>query len=266
MSARVTRLLEHADRLDRDVHRVLVRHALTALRIALGAVFLGFGFLKFFPGVSPAEPLVIATMDKLTLGLMPHGVALLFVACLECSIGLCLVAGRLMYVGVGLLVFAFVGILSPLVLLPGMLFTGPHHAPNLAGQYVLKDFVLVAATMVLAATLRGGRLESPPDESPSDDRIERAIVSAFYDARIAIAQPEVRRAADAIAQLDSPGTWLALRHAGLSPEESRTAIWDAMESLLLDVRVRQAPPARADEPRVSPPPSSRARRPVVHAE
>lgn len=35
------------------LHHTLVRHSLTALRLAIGAVFLGFGVLKFFPGVSP---------------------------------------------------------------------------------------------------------------------------------------------------------------------------------------------------------------------
>lgn len=45
------------------------------------------------------------------------------------------------------------------MLLPGRLFSGPHGAPTLEGRYVLKDFILVAAGMVIAAvTFRGGRL------------------------------------------------------------------------------------------------------------
>jgi len=51
-----------------------------------------------------------------------------------------------------------VGILSPVVLLAARLFDGPHHTPTLEGQYVLKDIILVTATLVIAATLRGGRL------------------------------------------------------------------------------------------------------------
>ncbi len=52
-----------------------------------------------------------------------------------------------------------VGILSPLLIEPGRLFSGPHGAPTLEGQYVLKDLILVAAGMVIAAgTFRGGRL------------------------------------------------------------------------------------------------------------
>jgi len=39
------------------------------------------------------------------------------------------------------------------------LFAGPHGAPTLEGQYVLKDIILVTAGMVIAAaTFRGGRI------------------------------------------------------------------------------------------------------------
>ena len=62
-----------------------------------------------------------------------------------------------------------VGILSPLVLLPERLFAGPYGAPTLEGQYVLKDVILVAAGMVIAAvTFRGGRLvrgDLPPSSA-----------------------------------------------------------------------------------------------------
>jgi uncharacterized membrane protein YkgB len=46
-----------------------------------------------------------------------------------------------------------VGILSPVVLLPLRLFSGPDHAPTLEGQYVLKDLILFAASLVIATTL-----------------------------------------------------------------------------------------------------------------
>ena len=77
-----------------------------------------------------------------------------------------------MRVAVWLLVVQFIGILAPLVLLTGRLFSGPHHAPTLEGQYVLKDIILVAAGMAIAAgTFRGGRLirDEPagPDTPPA---------------------------------------------------------------------------------------------------
>lgn len=141
------------------MHHQLVAHSISALRIAVGAVFLGFGILKYFPGVSPAENLATTTTHLLTFGLVPDGVSIVAIATLECFIGLALISGRLMRLAIWLLAIQFVGILSPIVLLPGRLFAGPENAPTLEGQYVLKDVILVAAGMVIAAaTFRGGRL------------------------------------------------------------------------------------------------------------
>ena len=166
------RAVDRLDRLDAAAHRWLVAHSITLLRLSLGAVFLGFGILKLFPGVSPAEDLVKTTTHILTFGLVPGSLALAGVGVLECVIGACLLSGRALRLAVYLLGVQFVGILSPIVLLTSRMFDGPHHAPTLEGQYVLKDVILVAATLVLAATLRGGKLESPEadGESPISPR------------------------------------------------------------------------------------------------
>lgn len=144
---------------ENHLHHQFVQHSITALRIAIGAVFLGFGVLKYFPGVSPAQNLTEATTHILFLGLVPGDVAIVMIATLECTIGILLLANRGMRVAVWLLATEFVGILSPLVLLSGRLFAGPHGAPTLEGQYCLKDIILVAAALVIAAgTFRGGRM------------------------------------------------------------------------------------------------------------
>jgi len=141
------------------VHAVLVRYSIVALRISIGVVFFAFGVLKYFPGVSPAQNLAETTTHILFLGLIPGGVALVLTATLECAIGLLLISGRGLRVALYLLVLELLGILSPIVLLPGRLFAGPHGAPTLEGQYVLKDIILVAAAMVIAAgSFRGGHL------------------------------------------------------------------------------------------------------------
>lgn len=145
-------------------HRWLIAHSIPILRVSLGVVFLAFGVLKFFPGMSPAHNLVERTTDILMLGVIPGGVALVLVATTECIIGLCLISGRAMRGAVYLLAIQLVGILSPLLLLTGRLFDGPHGAPTLEGQYVLKDLILVGAALVMAATLGGARLTSESDK------------------------------------------------------------------------------------------------------
>lgn len=155
----MSRLYARLLHLENVLHYHFVAHSVAVLRIAVGLVFFGFGVLKYFPGVSPAQNLAQATTHVLFFGLVPGRVSLVFVATLECVIGLSLIAGRPMRVAIWLLGIEFVGILSPLVLLPGRLFSGPYHAPTLEGQYVLKDIILVGAAMVIAAaTFRGGRL------------------------------------------------------------------------------------------------------------
>lgn len=145
--------------LENKLHHQFIAHSIAVLRVAVGAVFLGFGLLKYFPGVSPAQNLAEATSHLLFFGLVPGRAALIAIATLECAIGVFLIVGKPMRVAIWLLAAEFVGILSPVVLLSGRLFAGPHHAPTLEGQYVLKDVILVGAAMVIAAaSFRGGRL------------------------------------------------------------------------------------------------------------
>ncbi len=173
-----------SQRVDERVHRWLRANSIMVLRVSLGVVFLAFGVLKYFPGVSPAEELSKTTMEALTFDLVPGHVAIVFVATLECAIGLLLIAGRLLRVTVYLLTAELVGILAPLALFPGRLFAGPHNAPTLEGQYVLKDIVLVAAGFVVASTVPGLLPGADAEESAEDaeaepsDWTERSAVPA----------------------------------------------------------------------------------------
>ena len=154
--------------LDAAIHRFLLAHSIQMLRIIVGLIFLGFGVLKFFPGVSPVEELTIKTTDALSFDLVPGGIAIVLIASLECIVGLLLISGRGLRIAVYLLAGQLIGILAPLVLFTGRLFDGPHHAPTLEGQYVLKDLILVAAGFVVASTLPG--LIPGADARPSTQR------------------------------------------------------------------------------------------------
>jgi uncharacterized membrane protein YkgB len=150
-------------RLERRTAIAMSRIGPTALRLAMGAVFLGFGLLKVVPGVSPAEGLAVETFGLLTFGLVSDDLARLAVAALEVTVGVLLLTGWFPRIAIGLLAMTLVGVLSPIVLLPAQLFAGPFGAPTLEGQYVLKDVVLVAAAVVLAghAFRHGGASREP---------------------------------------------------------------------------------------------------------
>ncbi|WP_082590406.1 DoxX family protein [Agromyces sp. Soil535] len=133
---------------------LLERWSIPALRVALGAVFVAFGVVKFFPGVSPLESLVEATWGVLTFGIVGGQLALVLTAIIETVAGLALISGVFARFGLVMLAIAFVGILSPIVFFPGELFTAA--GPTLLGQYVLKNVVLIAAALVVASrALRG---------------------------------------------------------------------------------------------------------------
>lgn len=135
-----------------------MRYSIAALRVSLGLIFLGFGVLKLFPGVSPAESLIEATGAAITADVMPGAAFVAATGAVEIVIGLTFVSGRFMRAATWLLMAQLVGVLSPLAVVAPRLFSGPYHAPTLEGQYVLKDLILVAAGLVVAATVRGGRL------------------------------------------------------------------------------------------------------------
>jgi uncharacterized membrane protein YphA (DoxX/SURF4 family) len=157
-----TRTPNWFDRLDRRITHWMAEHGLTLLRLALGVVFFWFGVLKFFPGASPAEELAGRTIETLTFGLIPEDAALKILAVWEVAIGIGLFAGRWMRAVLLLLFVQMLGTITPLFLFPSETFTVFPIAPTLEGQYIIKNVVIVAAAIVLGATVRGGELSPEP--------------------------------------------------------------------------------------------------------
>lgn len=156
------RLFARFDQLDTRLNRWLVTYSIVLLRLSMGLVFLGFGVLKFFPSISPIEDLATRTTVALTFGQVTGHHAMDLIAGLECLIGACFLTGRFLRVGVWLMAVQMLGAMSPLLLFPGELFHGPFHAPTLAAQYIIKDIILVAAGMVIAATWTGAKIVATP--------------------------------------------------------------------------------------------------------
>jgi uncharacterized membrane protein YkgB len=153
------------DRLDQTLTSWMARNGIRLLRLSLGLVFLWFGVLKFFPGLSPAQTLAAETISVLTFGLLRPGPAVFLLAVWECLIGIGLIAGLFLRATLLLLWLQMLGTLTPLFLFPEQCFTVVPIAPTLEGQYIIKNLVLVTAGLVLGATVRGGRFTPrPPGE------------------------------------------------------------------------------------------------------
>ena len=194
--------------IDAAVHRLLVARSLLLLRWAVGVIFLYFGALKLVPGYSPAESLVMETIKTLTFDLVPGRAGVAFTGAIECALGVLLLTGWFRRLTIYVLGLELVGILAPLVLLPTRLFDSPA-APTIEGQYVLKDIILVAAGMVLATTIRGGRLVTGPHTAQPTSRHGGAdAVSADEKLRIVLESIRAEHTCDE-----------AARAHGITPQE-----------------------------------------------
>ena len=151
------------DRIDRRITGFMAQYGITLLRVSLGIVFLWFGLLKFFPGLSPAQDLATNTIEQLTFGIVEPSVSIYILATWETLIGLGLITGLFLRAALFLLFLQMLGTLAPLVLFPDQTFVQFPYAPTLEGQYIMKNMVLISAALVVGSTVRGGRIVAEPD-------------------------------------------------------------------------------------------------------
>ena len=122
---------------------------LPMLRISIGIIYLWFGSLKFFPGVSPAEDLAKETIRLLTFGLIPAKLSLLLLSLWETIAGALMVIGLYQKWVIRVLLIHMFCTFMPLFLLPGLSFTSVPFVLTLVGQYIIKNIVIVSALLVL---------------------------------------------------------------------------------------------------------------------
>lgn len=152
------------------------RWGVPALRLALAVIFVWFGLLKPL-GLSPAEPLVLETVQNLPV-FGPHA-WLKLIGWWEVAIGLTFLHRATIRIAIALLGLQMVGTFLPLVTLPGVTFQ-PDHVPyglTMEGQYIVKNLLIIAAALVIGGTVRGrqgiarvpakgGRGSSTPPSAP----------------------------------------------------------------------------------------------------
>lgn len=123
---------------------------LNLLAISIGIVYLWFGTLKFFPNLSPAESLAKNTIHELSFGLFSDSFSILLLAALEVGIGLFLILNIYRKIVIGAALFHMVFTFAPLVLFPSESFKELPFVPTLLGQYIGKNFIIVAALITLS--------------------------------------------------------------------------------------------------------------------
>ncbi|WP_350284843.1 doxx family protein [uncultured Croceitalea sp.] len=121
----------------------------TILCVTIGVVYVWFGALKFFPGLSPAEELAKNTIDQLTFGVITDKLSVVLLAILEVGIGLSLIFDlyrkQVVLIALGHMVCTFL----PLLFFPAQSFEFAPVVPTLLGQYIGKNIIIMGALIIL---------------------------------------------------------------------------------------------------------------------
>lgn len=117
-------------------------------RVALFVVFFWFGILKVF-NLSPASPLAEALTAN-TVGLQYFDVLFKGLSIVECLIGVLFLIPKATRIVIPLLLLHMAVVCAPLVLVPKEVWTG-FFVPTLEGQYIIKNLVIVAVAIGIAA-------------------------------------------------------------------------------------------------------------------
>lgn len=124
-------------------------HISDLFRISIGICYVWFGALKFFPHLSPAEDLAGQTITLLTGGLVQPPVSLSLLASWEVIVGLLFLANRFQRFALWAMVVHMLCTLTPAFLLPNAFFTHFPYGLTLVGQYIVKNFLFLAAAIYL---------------------------------------------------------------------------------------------------------------------
>jgi uncharacterized membrane protein YphA (DoxX/SURF4 family) len=119
------------------------------LAISIGIVFFLFGFLKFFPNLSPAEQIGITTVQKITFGLFSAKMAIYSLATMEVCIGLCLITNTFVKQAIFVAFFHLIMTFTPILLFPTEAFRGSLAQPSLLTQYIFKNIIIIGALLVI---------------------------------------------------------------------------------------------------------------------
>ncbi len=126
------------------------RVSIPLARFGLFVVFFWFGFLKVI-GQSPASGLVQRLFEQ-TVPYMSFHTFLIGFGVFECVIGIMFLIKGLERLVIPLLFIHMITTFGPMVFLPQETWNG-FMVPTLEGQYIIKNVVLIAAGIIIAARL-----------------------------------------------------------------------------------------------------------------
>ncbi|MCV9385537.1 doxx family protein [Reichenbachiella ulvae] len=140
---------ELSQRMDFGLHSISERFGLLFMQWAIGLIYIWFGMLKFFPGLSPAEILAANTLDTLAMGLVSKDLLLRGLAIFEVLLGVLLITRIKSKLIIAALLMHMFGTFMPILIFPNEVFSAPPFGFTIVGQYIMKNFVIIGAALVL---------------------------------------------------------------------------------------------------------------------
>lgn len=138
------------DKIDYSIIHFFRRAFLPSARIGLFVVFFWFGILKVI-GLSPASGVVQRLFEN-TIPFMNFTTFLVLFGLFECLIGILFLVKGAERIVIPLLFIHMIATFGPLIYLPSETWQ-KFMVPTLEGQYIIKNVVLIAAAIGIAAHL-----------------------------------------------------------------------------------------------------------------
>jgi uncharacterized membrane protein YkgB len=145
------KITKKAEAIDVRLIAFFQRTFIPVARFSIFLIFFWFGLIKLL-SISPASPLAEALTAK-TVGMEHFDVLFVLLAAVECVIGILFLIPKATRVVIPLLLFHMVVVCSPLVLVPEHVWQ-QSLVPTLEGQYIIKNAVVVAVAIGIAASAK----------------------------------------------------------------------------------------------------------------
>lgn len=134
---------------DDKLHHISNKYGMILLESSIGLIYIWFGALKFFPGLSPAEKLAGDTLSVIVFHSIDQQLLLWGLAAIELLIGCCLLFRSRSRLIIFLVFLHMAGTLLPLFIFPDLVFNKPPFGFSIIGQYIMKNLVIICALIIV---------------------------------------------------------------------------------------------------------------------
>lgn len=145
------KITQKAEAIDLRLISFFRRTFIPFARISIFIVFFWFGLIKLI-GLSAASPLA-EVLTARTVGMEYFDLLFKLLALVECLIGILFLIPKATRFVVPLLLFHMAVVCSPLILLPEYTWQS-FLVPTLEGQYIIKNAVVIAVAIGIAASAK----------------------------------------------------------------------------------------------------------------